>query len=335
MGNPISPILCDFYMDDFEKKLFQRIAFPYWKRYVNDTFCLVNCSSEEDVPSLLNLINSLDPHIQFTCEEETNNTLPFLDVLVLRNPDSFQTSVFRKPFAVALPPHRRSCQPFPHKIAAFRYYVDRAFRICSTTKARDEEFTILKAVAADRGYDPLIINLLIDSQKKSHHNNNSLHIDFERATKCFLPYSPVISKAITKFLKAFDIITIHIPHKASVFGPPKDRISHLRKNGIYQINCNNCNLGYIGQTKRTLKARVTEHQRMVKNMEINKSAIAAHCWENDHVFNFDSARIIQPVPRTSLLDFYEGFHIRADEDVLVNDEKGIPPVSKIYACFWN
>ena len=103
---------------------------------------------------------------------------------------------------------------------------------------------------------------------------------------------PVFSKAIAKFLKSFNIITIHILIRASVLGPPKDKITYLRQYGIYQIDCKNCNLDYVGQTKRSLKARVTEHQRMVKNMDTNKSAIAAHYWENNHIFNFDTARII-------------------------------------------
>jgi hypothetical protein len=95
MGSPLSPLLCDIYMYYFEEKLFGVYKFPYWFRYVDDTFVLV--SSTADISSLLSLINSIDPCIQFTYEMENNNSLPFLDVLVSKHSDRFSTTVFRKP----------------------------------------------------------------------------------------------------------------------------------------------------------------------------------------------------------------------------------------------
>jgi len=65
----------------------------YFKRYVDDIFCLL--PSEEHVESFFSFINNQHPNISFTLEKEINNKLPFLDVLLDHNSlNSFSTSTF-------------------------------------------------------------------------------------------------------------------------------------------------------------------------------------------------------------------------------------------------
>lgn len=61
---------------------------------MDDTFCFLAMSSVEKV---LKHLNSVSPAIQFTVEQETENKLPFLDVLVIRDEDEkLKTTVYRK-----------------------------------------------------------------------------------------------------------------------------------------------------------------------------------------------------------------------------------------------
>ena len=53
-----------------------------WLRYVDDTFIL--WPHQEDVQTLLDLVNSIRPSIQFPMEKEQDNKLPFPDVSVTR-----------------------------------------------------------------------------------------------------------------------------------------------------------------------------------------------------------------------------------------------------------
>ena len=60
-----------------------------WKRYVNDTIAYTKRSIDY-VPSPL---NSFHRNIKFTFEEEKDNKISFLDVLIIRNGSSTETTV--------------------------------------------------------------------------------------------------------------------------------------------------------------------------------------------------------------------------------------------------
>ena len=65
MGSPISPIVANIFMEDFEQKAISTAPhLPYfWKRYVDDTFTILESSHRR---AFLDYINSIDQHIQFT-----------------------------------------------------------------------------------------------------------------------------------------------------------------------------------------------------------------------------------------------------------------------------
>ena len=98
MGSPISPIVANLFMEQFEIKALQSSSNPplLWKRFVDDTFVIINKAHKDE---FLTHINSVDPNIQFTAEEPgPDGSLPFLDILI--SPDEegrLVTSVYRKP----------------------------------------------------------------------------------------------------------------------------------------------------------------------------------------------------------------------------------------------
>ena len=56
----------------------------------------------------------------------------------------------------------------------------------------------------------------------------------------------------------------------------KDKLNLLDKLGVvYKIDCTNCNMTYLGQTKRKLACRVSEHKRDDKN-KTHSSVLASH-----------------------------------------------------------
>ena len=81
MGSPLAPLLADIFMIELERSLIPNLQkITFWRRYVDDTICLVKIGSIEYVRSVL---NSFHKNIQFTYECESNAKLSFLDMLLM------------------------------------------------------------------------------------------------------------------------------------------------------------------------------------------------------------------------------------------------------------
>ena len=97
MGCPVSPIVANLYVEDFEKKAFHTASTPKcWFRFVDDTFVIQQEAHKE---LFMDYINSLDPAFKFTVEDnQENGSIPLLDTLVKPEADnSLSISVYRKP----------------------------------------------------------------------------------------------------------------------------------------------------------------------------------------------------------------------------------------------
>ena len=87
MGSPISPIVANLYMEDFEMRALNTAPQPplMWKRFVDDTCVIIKAAQQQ---SFLNHINSIDKNIQFTSEEpRLDGSIPFLDILLTPSED--------------------------------------------------------------------------------------------------------------------------------------------------------------------------------------------------------------------------------------------------------
>ena len=98
MGSPVSPIVANLYMEYLEQKALSTAPHPhrFWGRYVDDTFVI---HKEANKQSFLQHINSVDPAIRFTVEDnKEDGSIPFLDTIVKPEADgSLSITVYRKP----------------------------------------------------------------------------------------------------------------------------------------------------------------------------------------------------------------------------------------------
>ena len=98
MGSPVSPIVANLYMEYLEQKALSTAPHPprFWCRYVDDTFVIHKEANKE---GFLQHINSVDPAIKFTVEDNKEDGLiPFLDTIVKPEVDgSLSITVYRKP----------------------------------------------------------------------------------------------------------------------------------------------------------------------------------------------------------------------------------------------
>ena len=96
MGSPLGPALANIFMIELEIAMIPSLGnyLRNWKWFVDDTFTFV---LPDKIEYTVNQLHSFDDNIQFTFEMEEENTLAFLDAMVLRNPnDTINLTVYRK-----------------------------------------------------------------------------------------------------------------------------------------------------------------------------------------------------------------------------------------------
>ena len=104
MGSPLSPVLSDMFMEEFETSSLRTADLQpsLWLRYVGDTFVVWPRGRDE----LQNFIQ----HLKFTMEVEEDGKISFLDVGISRNPESsLHHNVYRKPTHADRYRNQRSC----------------------------------------------------------------------------------------------------------------------------------------------------------------------------------------------------------------------------------
>ena len=68
--------------------------------------------------------------------------------------------------------------------------------------------------------------------------------------------------------------------------PPSEEQTDI----VYMIPCKDCPWN-LGETGRSLKTRKSEHVRNVKLLK-DGSNIAKHAWDNNHLIDFESAKVV-------------------------------------------
>ncbi|GJQ64897.1 hypothetical protein Trydic_g7069 [Trypoxylus dichotomus] len=99
MGSPLSPVVAKIVMECFESVALENSELkPKARfRYVNDTF-IIWPHGRDTLDSFLHHINDHHPDIKFTMEVEKNGVIPFLDILVTREPNGrLGYSVYQNP----------------------------------------------------------------------------------------------------------------------------------------------------------------------------------------------------------------------------------------------
>ncbi|XP_018399364.1 PREDICTED: uncharacterized protein LOC108777067, partial [Cyphomyrmex costatus] len=87
MGSPLSPIVADMVMQDFEETAISLlpIHLNFYYRYVDD---IILAAPSDKVDDILNVFNSLHTRLKFTMEIGNEGRISFLDTLIIVNEDS-------------------------------------------------------------------------------------------------------------------------------------------------------------------------------------------------------------------------------------------------------
>ena len=108
------------------------------------------------------------------------------------------------------------------------------------------------------------------------------------------PYVPGTNERLQRILGNYNI---YLGNKSSntiknVLVKPKDKVKEIDKcNVVYKLDCNECNVVYIGETGRNLSTRMVEHERDVRIGKEN-SQVYHHSRSTGHSFKFEEPSVL-------------------------------------------
>ena len=168
MGSPVSAVIANLYMESFEEQAITTSSYEprIWKRYVDDTFTILD---RENVDDFLQHLNNQQPSIRFTMETEKDNKLAFLDTAVLREPDGrLTTSVYRKPTHTDQYLAYDSHHPQSVKRGIVKCLYERAKRLVTKPSVISEEKKHLSSVLVSNGYPSSFLQKLTKTRKPNN-----------------------------------------------------------------------------------------------------------------------------------------------------------------------
>jgi len=110
-----------------------------------------------------------------------------------------------------------------------------------------------------------------------------------------LPYIRNISEKIDLSIDKNEYLTGHrILNKLMSFIKRHKDVNKFEVNNniVYKIFCNNCNVSYVGQTKKQLKTRINEHVKNITSDESKHSVITKHILDKNHTFDWQNVKIL-------------------------------------------
>lgn len=325
MGNPLSPLLAEIFMDYIESiisknPLFEK--FIYWYRYVDDVLACFT-GTERQLDNFLDFINSIHNNIKFTIEKEHNNSINFLDLSINKINNKHNFAVFHKPTHTDMTIHNTSCHPIQHKLASFFSMIHRLITLPLNKFNFQKELNIIKQIAVNNGYTPKIIDKMLN--KKLYKKAINLVFPTVKESKNnykVITYLGHISNKIANFLKNININVAFrsINNLGKYIKNNKTKTNKGKKSGVYKLKCNDCPKIYIGQTGRNFDKRINEHHSsfLKKKKDSNYSN---HLIDEQHAFNFDYD-ILHCENKSLKLNLLESMEINKhkNSNTLLNDQ---------------
>jgi len=210
--------------------------------------------------------NGIDTNLKFKLTVENNSCISFLDLNIQRKPDKIELGVYRKEANICKTIHNNSNHPQQHKIAAYRFYINRLTTLPITKKEKEKEWNVILNAAHNNGFSTEDINklkqrILTQQSKKFQECTNGQTSKKVWAT--FTYYGWYI-RGITKLFRNSQVQIAYRTINTTFEILTHSKQNAIPSSGIYKLTCNTCQGVYIGQTGRSTDARYKGHIRYIR-----------------------------------------------------------------------
>ena len=344
MGSPLSATLANIFLCFHERKWLDNCPADfkpiYYKRYVDDTFVIFR--NQEHAHHFLDYMNTRHNNISFTMELEQNNQIPFLDILIKKTSNGIDTSVYRKPTYTGLGINFISSCYENFKLNAFNTMFYRAFRLTSSFENFHNEIKFLERFFMQNGYMSNIFyqklrtflnSILCPHPKKYGPHKLAVYIKIpyfnDRTNRYFKSnFKRVLEKYLPQIAPT---IIFYNNLKLKNFLNHKEKLPAFYDSMVvYQFSCPNCQLAYIGSTKKALFSRYHDHKGSSSRTGRTLSSplysnIRDHC-ENSCECNFsiDDFSVIFKGSTETEIRIAESLLIRSKRPTLNQDSASYP-----------
>ena len=334
MGSPLGPVLANIFMGHHEKLWLEQYAgqgLLFYRRYVDDIFCLFE--HKEQVQEFLEYINNQHPNIKFTCEEEENNKLPFLDVSISKTEGrNFDTTTYKKSTYTGLLTNFTSFTSIQYKVGLIKTLIDRARKINSSMTNLTNDLSDIKKTLLKNRFPLHVLRRYFDGPHTLIETTNTERQNSENDCRYFkLPYigkmsvttQTKIKELVSKYCKPDVKTRIIFTTKriGSYFGLKGTIGIEISSNVVYKFVCASCNACYIGETTKRYVDRAGEHLHTDK-----ASAIYQHLRSSSACLSANSENsfsILDKAPTQYQLKIKEALHIEKLKPVLNKQKKSI------------
>lgn len=294
MGNLLSPLLADVFMDNYIEEHVELEEKEKLWRYVDD-ICMITKMDEDATKSFVDSLNTLEGSIRFTSEYEIDGQLNFLDTTLTRDTLNKKIKVrwFRKTTAADRFLNYHSC----HQLSIKRNIVkNMSARIMDATQDKSqqrEDLNTLRNMFIKSNYPQRQIDKLIQDSLRERTNTtqptSTTPKDSDEMKCCLsLPYAPGMEVLKRRLEKLNIKLYFSYNRKLSSLVPSHQNFQS--RSVVYKIPCT-CTAQYVGETKVGLGKRMKQHDALIKkNDKDAHSEIVQHHHKNRTKCRFDPSK---------------------------------------------
>jgi len=226
--------------------------------------------------NFLETLNHCHSSVKFTMEMENNGMLPFLGTQLLNKSIQIQTKVYVKPTNTGLLPHYKSHVDDRYRRGLLKTMLDRAFRLSSSWSYFSEEGDRLKMVFSRLSYPDRLINstisrfIAVKAYDQPVPELPAVNTELDPVS-FVLPLKDQASvdtvRAQLKDLSQKIQVTVQptfVSHKIKRHLKPREVKPSIvnQQSLVHQFQCDLCDAGYVGYTRRHLHQRVGERKNV-------------------------------------------------------------------------